>query len=47
MEGAGGHHGAVHVHQSQQLGEMAGLIVLGIDLEVIQPVSAVLGGAEQ
>jgi hypothetical protein len=39
MEGVEGHHGAGQVHRSQQLGEMAGLIVLDVDLEVIQQAS--------
>ena len=47
MEGIEGHHGAIQVHRSQQLGEMAGLVVLDIDLEVIQQAPAVLGDAEQ
>jgi hypothetical protein len=47
MEGIEGHHGAIEVHRSQELGEMAGLVVLGIDLQVIQEVPAVLGDAEQ
>jgi hypothetical protein len=47
MEGVEGHHGAGQVHRSQQPGEMAGLVVLGIDLGVIQQVPAVLGDAEQ
>ena len=47
MQGVGGHHGAIEVHRSQQLGEVAGLVVLGIDLQVIQEVPAVLSDAEQ
>jgi hypothetical protein len=47
MEGAGGHHGAVQVHRSRQFGEMAGLVVLDSDLDVIQQAPAVLGDAEQ
>jgi len=42
-----GHHGAVQVQRSQQLGEMAGLVVLSADLEVIQQVPAVLGGTQE
>ena len=34
--GVEGHHGAFQVHRSRQLGEMAGLVVLDIDLEVVQ-----------
>ena len=47
MEGIGGHHGAIKVHRSQQFGDVAGLVVLDIDLEVVQQVPAVLGDAEQ
>ena len=47
MEGIEGHHGAGQVHRSQQLGEMAGLVVLDADLEMVQQPPAVLGDAEQ
>lgn len=47
MEGVKGHHGTVQVHGSQQIGEMAGLVVPDVDLKVIQQVSAVFGGAEK
>ena len=47
MEGIGGHHGSVQVQRFQQLGEVAGLVVLDADLEVVQQVPAVLGGAEE
>ena len=47
MECAGGHHGAFQVHGVQQLGEVAGLVVLDADLEVVQEMPAVLGDAEQ
>ena len=47
MQGVEGHHGAGQVQRSQQLGEMAGLVVLDVDLEVIQEVPAVLGDAEE
>ena len=47
MEGVEGHHGTVQVQGFQQLGEMAGLVVLDVDLEMIQQVPAVLGGAEK
>ena len=47
MEGIGGHHGALQVQRFQELGEMAGLVVLDADLEMIQEVPAVLGGAEE
>jgi hypothetical protein len=46
VEGIGGHHGAVQVQRFQELGEVAGLVVLDADLEVVQQVPAVLGGAE-
>ncbi len=44
MEGIGGDHRAVQVQGPQELGEVAGLVVLHADLEVIQEGSAVLGG---
>ena len=47
MESIEGHHGAIKVHRSQQLGEMAGLVVLDTNLEVVQQAPAVLGDAEQ
>ena len=47
MERIKGHHGAGQVHRSQQFGEVTGLVVLDIDLEVIQQPPAVLGDAEQ
>jgi hypothetical protein len=47
MEGVEGHHGTVQVQRSQQSGEMAGLVVLDVDLEVVQEVAAVLGDAEK
>jgi len=47
MQGIGGHHGAGQVRQFQELGEMAGLVVLDADLEVVQQVPAVLRGAEE
>jgi hypothetical protein len=47
MESVEGHHRAVQVHRSQQFGEMAGLVVLGIDLQMVQQAPAVLGDAEQ
>ena len=47
MQSIEGHHGAGQVHRSQQLGEMAGLVVLDIDLEVVQQPPAMLGDAEQ
>ena len=47
MEGVEGHHGAVQVQGFQELGEVAGLVVLDADLEVVQEVPAVLGDAEE
>jgi len=47
VKGIEGHHGAGQVHRSQQLGEVAGLVVLDADLKMIQQVPAVSGGAEQ
>jgi hypothetical protein len=47
MQGIEGHHGAGQVQRFQQLGEVAGLVVLDVDLEVIQQVPAVLGDAEE
>jgi hypothetical protein len=47
MQGIEGHHGPGQVQRPQQLSEVAGLVVLDVDLEVIQQVAAVLGGAEQ
>jgi hypothetical protein len=46
MQGIKGQHGAVQVQRFQELGEVAGLVVLDADLEVIQQVAAVLGDAE-
>ncbi len=47
VKGVGGHHGAVQVQRFQQRGEMAGLVVLDVHLEVIQEPPAVLGDAEE
>jgi len=47
MEGVGGYHGAGQVQRFQELGEVAGLVVLDADLEVVQEVPAVSGGAEE
>jgi hypothetical protein len=47
MEGVEGHHGAVQVQGFQECGEVAGLVVLDVDLEVVQEVPAVLGDAEE
>src|SRR5712664_601291 len=46
MESIGGHHGAGQVQGAQELGEIAGLVVLDAGLEVIQQAPAVLGDAE-
>ena len=42
-----GHHRASQVQGLQELGEMAGLVVLHIDFEVIQQAPAMLGGAQE
>ena len=47
MQGVEGHHGAVQVQGFQERGEVAGLVVLDVDLKVIQQAAAVLGDAEQ
>ena len=47
MEGIEGHHGTGQVQGFQELGEMAGLVVLDVDLEVVQEAAAVLRDAEQ
>src|SRR5262249_35786860 len=46
MEGVGGYHGAGQVQRFQELGEVAGLVVLGVRLGVVQGVPAVSRGAE-
>jgi len=45
MEGAGGDHGTGQVQGFQECGEVAGLIVLDVGLEVAQQAAAVLGDA--
>ena len=47
VEGVEGHHGAGQVQGFQELSEVAGLVVLDVDLEVIQQAPAVLGDAEE
>src|ERR1039458_7514904 len=47
MEGVEGHHGTVQVHGFQEFGEVAGLVVLDVDLEMVQEAPAVLGDAEK
>jgi hypothetical protein len=47
MEGIEGHHGAIQVHPVQELGEVAGLVVLDADLEMIQQVPAMSGDAQE
>ena len=47
MEGVEGHHGTGQVQGFQQLGEVAGLVVLDSDLEVVQEVPAVLGDTKE
>jgi hypothetical protein len=45
MEGVEGHHCTVEVQRLQESGEMAGLVVLDVDLEVVQETPAVLSDA--
>jgi hypothetical protein len=47
MQSVEGHHGTGQVHRFQQRGEVAGLVVLDADLEVVQQAPAVLSDAEQ
>ena len=47
MQGIEGHHGAVQVKGFQERGEVAGLVVLDVDLKVIQEVPAVFGDTEE
>jgi hypothetical protein len=47
MQGVEGHHGTVQVQGFQEVGEVAGLVVLDAGLEVVQEVPAVFGGAEE
>jgi hypothetical protein len=47
VEGVGGHHGSVQVQGFQELGEVAGLVVPVVHLEVIQEPPAVLGDTEE
>jgi len=47
MEGIECHHGAAQVYRFQEFGEVAGLVVLDVDLEVIQQAAAVFGDAEE
>ena len=47
MEGIEGHHRAGQVQRSQELSEVAGLVVLDAHLEVVQQAPAVLGDAEE
>jgi len=47
MQGIGGHHGAGQVQGLQELGEVAGLVVLDVNFEMVQQVPAVLGDAEK
>ena len=47
MQGIEGHHGPGQVQRLQELGEVAGLVVLDVHLEVIQEPPAVLGDAEE
>jgi hypothetical protein len=47
MQGIEGHHGTGQVQGLQERGEVAGLVVLDVDFEVVQETPAVLGGTEQ
>ena len=47
MQGIEGHHGAGQVQGLQEPGEVAGLVVLDVDLEVVQEAAAVLGDTEK
>ena len=47
MQGVEGHHGTGQVKGFQEFSEMAGLVVLGADLKLVQKMPAVFGGAEQ
>jgi len=47
MQGIEGDYGAGQVQRFQELGEVAGLVVLDADLEVVQQAAAVLGDTEQ
>jgi len=47
MQGIEGDHGAGQVQGLQEFGEVAGLVVLDVDFEVVQEAAAVLGDAEQ
>jgi hypothetical protein len=47
MEGIEGDHGAGQVRRPQDLGEMAGLVVLDVDFDVVQQAPAMLGDTEQ
>jgi hypothetical protein len=47
MQRVEGHHGTLQVQGGQERGEMAGLVVLDIDLEMIKKASAVLSYAKE
>ena len=47
MQGIEGHHGPGQVQGFQERGEVAGLVVLDVDLEVVQEAAAMLGDAEK
>ena len=47
VQGIEGHHGTAEVQGLQECGEVAGLVVLDVNLEVAQETAAMLGGAEQ
>jgi hypothetical protein len=47
MEGVEGHHGAGQIQGFKEFGEVAGLVVLDVDLEVVQETPAVFSDAEE
>ena len=47
MQGIEGDHGTGQVQGLQECGEVAGLVVLDIDLNMVQETAAVLGGTEE
>src|ERR1017187_4272998 len=47
MQGIEGHHGAIEVQRLQKRSEMAGLVVLDVNLEMGQETAAMLSDAEQ
>jgi hypothetical protein len=47
VQGIEGDHGTGQVQGLQEFGEVAGLVVLDVDLEVVQEAAAMLSGAQQ